>query len=340
MTALTRRTFVLGVVLTSLATLTACGSDSDDAAAPSPSATVSVDPDAVVIGHAGSLTQLLQQAMPPALAAEGITIHGDAGGSLTVAQAIAGGKAADLYASADAKTNKVLMGSANGDKVTWFATFASNAVVIGYSPQSPLAKDFAKAKAGKSAWYAPLTKDGVRLARTDPDADPLGYYSVIVSKLAEQNSKEKGLAKAILGDERNPEQIKSGDSAPLLKSGDLDAAFMYRTSAIAAGVPFVELPENINLSAEKYAKDYAKASFTNKDGTVFKGGVIAYSIAPIAGSAHAADALKVIAYLLSPAGQKLCESVGFLPIPVLIGGDKTAVPKALKRYVEGTYRVA
>jgi molybdate/tungstate transport system substrate-binding protein len=272
------------------------------------------------------------------LAADGITIDGEAASSLAAAQRIADGAPTDLYATADANTNQVLMGAANGEKVRWFATFASNAVVIAYSPTSPLLAEFAKAKAGASPWYSPLTEAGVRLARTDPDSDPLGYYSVIVSQLAEQNSGQQGLKKKILGDDRNPDQIKAGDSTPLLKSGALDAALMYRTGALAGGLPFIELPENVNLSSEKHAADYAKASFTNNAGITFVGGVIAYSIAPIEGSAHANEALKVLAYLLSPAGQKLCTSLGFLPIPVLVGGDRSAVPPSLERYVEGTYR--
>jgi ABC-type Fe3+ transport system substrate-binding protein len=65
--------------------------------------------------------------------------------------------------------------------------------------------------------------------------------------------------------------------------------------------------------------------------------VIAYSIAPVEGAAHSAQALRIIEFLLSPAGQKLARSLGFLPIPVLIGGDRAAVPPSIEKYAAGDW---
>jgi len=330
---------LLGATLAlTLALAAGCGGkDEDKTSADRPLPTATVDPNAVIIAHAGSLTGLLEKSLPTELAKDGIAIHGASASSLAAAQQIKDGLLADLYASADANTNQVLMGSENGDKVSWFATFASNAVVVAYSSVGKLAKDFDKAKAGKTAWYKPLEQKGVRIGRTAPDSDPLGYYSLMVCQLAGLDAHDKGLKKRILGDDRNVRQVSAGDPTQKLLNGELDAAFMYRTSALSSGLSFVELPKRINLSDADQAKSYARATFTNQDGLTFTGGVIAYSIAPVAGGAHRDDALRVIEYLLSKDGQALARQLGFLKTPVLVGGDRSAVPSSLKRYVTGTY---
>ncbi len=337
--AIARQSVIAAAVALTVALVSGCGGKGEDkGAAENPLPSAAIDPDAVVLAHAGSLTGLLEKSMPTELAKDGIAIHGAAASSLAAAQQIKDGLAADLYASADAATNSVLMGPENGDKVSWFATFASNSVVVAYSSVSKLAQDFDRAKAGKTSWYAPLLKKGIRLGRTDPDSDPLGYYSLMVCQLAGLDARDKGLKKRILGDDRNPGQVQTGDPAQKVLSGDLDAAFLYRTSALSSGLSFVELPKRINLSDAGQAASYARARFTNSKGMTFTGGVIAYSIAPVAGGAHGDDALKVIEYLLSKDGRELARELGFLKTPVLIGGDRSAMPASIKRYVDGTYR--
>jgi ABC-type Fe3+ transport system substrate-binding protein len=102
-------------------------------------------------------------------------------------------------------------------------------------------------------------------------------------------------------------------------------------------VQYLTLQPGTNLVDPAYGAECAAASFTNANGTTFRGGVINASIAPIAGSAHAADATTVLDHLFSPNGQRLLRTSGFLSSPLLTGGDQTAVPDELKRYVRGTY---
>src|SRR5262245_30368274 len=65
----------------------------------------------VVVGHAGMLTALVQQGLAPALRGRGIAVQGVKGNSLTVAANIkSGALRADLFGSADANANKLLMG--------------------------------------------------------------------------------------------------------------------------------------------------------------------------------------------------------------------------------------
>ncbi|HEY6425067.1 MAG TPA: substrate-binding domain-containing protein, partial [Pseudonocardiaceae bacterium] len=159
----------------------------------------------VVIGHAGVLTDLVRTGLTPALAPRGITVKSVGGNSLAIARSIRGGSLpADLFVSADANVNQLLTGDANGNKVRWFGAFARNAFVVLYSPNSQYRAEFDKAQRGEQPWYEPLKRPGVKVARSNPDDDPDGYYALFVAQLAEKFSGEAGLKQQILGDDRNP----------------------------------------------------------------------------------------------------------------------------------------
>jgi len=170
-----RRRFRPAALLVALALVlpAACGGG-DEGVAPAATASASVDPNAVVIGHAGSLNAFGAETSWPRRWPRR-DHHPQR------SRRLAGGGAEDQGRHADRPVRhrrrehqRRADGAPNGNKVRWFATFASNAVVVAYSPLSPLLKDFEKAKAGKGTWYAPLEKKGVRVTRSDPDSDPGG----------------------------------------------------------------------------------------------------------------------------------------------------------------------
>ena len=295
----------------------------------------------VLIGHAGVLNDLVRTGLTPALAPQGITIKSQGGNSLAIARSIRDGSlTADLFGSADANANQLLTGDANGNKVRWFAAFARNSFVLEYSPNSRYRAEFDKAQRGEQPWYEPLKLPGVKVARSNPDEDPGGYYALFVAQLAEKFSGEVGLKQQILGDDRNPAQVigpASGNVGAKLLSGEIDAVFAYSSFAASAGVPYLTLPVEVNLSDPAHEAGYASASFTNSEGTTFRGGVIRPSIAPVEGAGNAPAALEVLDYLFSPAGKALLDAKGFLPSPVLVGGDVTAVPERLRRYIGGSF---
>lgn len=295
----------------------------------------------VVIADAGVLDDLVRTGLTPALAPSGITITSQSGMSVSIARSIRDGSlAADLYGSADANTNQLLTGTSNGNKVRWFGAFARNSMVLAYSPHSRYLAEFTKAQQGQEPWYQPLEQPGVTVARSNPDDDPSGYFALFVAQLAEKFSGQAGLKQQILGDDRNPAQLigpTSGNLLAKLQSGQLDALFIYSSAATSLGLPYLTLPVEENLSDPAHEADYATASFTNIDGTTFHGGVIRPSIAPIEGAANAPAALQVLDYLFSPAGKALLSARGFLPSPLLIGGDPTAVPQQLRHYIGGSF---
>src|SRR5262245_2785535 len=70
----------------------------------------------VVVGHAGMLADLVQKGLTPEVA-PGVELKSFSGGSLKVARDIRDGAlAADIFGSADATANRLLMGEAGQSK--------------------------------------------------------------------------------------------------------------------------------------------------------------------------------------------------------------------------------
>jgi hypothetical protein len=59
----------------------------------------------------------------------------------------------DVYLSADAEVNRILLEPTDGGGIGWFVIFARNAVVLAYSPKSRFLADFEQARSGAIPWY-------------------------------------------------------------------------------------------------------------------------------------------------------------------------------------------
>jgi molybdate/tungstate transport system substrate-binding protein len=287
--------------------------------------------------HAGALTALVQRGLGPAFEREtGIAVVSERGHSVALATAIrTGEKTGDLFMSADASVNATLTGAANGDRVRWYVAFAGNAIVLVYSPKSAHADDFERAGQGAIPWYEVLTKPGVRLVRNDPNDDPGGYYALFVCQLAEAYYGIPGLARRILGEPTNPAQIGRPDFGRLVR-GDVDAFLMYRTGAIDSALPYIDLPDAINLSDPTHAAAYARAEYTTTAGLRLRGVPIRFTATRLTHATEPDAATRFLTFLLSPAGQEFVRGYQFLPAPVLAGGDTSAIPEALAPLVQGT----
>ena len=91
--------------------------------------------------------------------ATGYPYEGEGKGSTALAAEIKGHlRTPDIFISASAAVDKSLMGSSNGNYVSWYATFTRTSMVIGYSPQSKFAADFQAAANGTKSWYSVLER--------------------------------------------------------------------------------------------------------------------------------------------------------------------------------------
>jgi molybdate/tungstate transport system substrate-binding protein len=179
----------------------------------------------VSVLYAGSLANLMEHDLGPSFnTATGAQFEGFAAGSTALVTQIKGKvKQGDVFISASTDANKGLIGAANGNWETWYATFGTAPLVIGYNPKSKFANDI-KTK----PWQQVITESGFRMGSTDPKLDPKG-------KLAAQALTKEGLTtKAV---QVFPEEQLVGR----LQAGQLDAGFFYSSESTELNVPTIPL---------------------------------------------------------------------------------------------------
>lgn len=291
--------------------------------------------------YAGSMTKAMEDGIQPAfLRQTGIAISGEGAGSAALAQMIESGeRQADVFISASPTVNEtVLMGQGNHNAARWFVTFARDSLVIAYSPRSRFADRFAKAAAGQLPWYQVLEQPGVRLGRTDPKIDPKGLSTIYLFELTSSFYHQPDLAAKILGGAENPSQVFPEESLlAQLTSGQLDAVIAYRHEAVEWGVPYVALPNAINLSDPAEAAVYRTATYRDASGKLTRGSPIVFTITIPATVQHLNSAEAFVKFLLSPAGQSVLSKQGFISMAHLLGGDPSAVPQPLQTFVQGRW---
>lgn len=293
----------------------------------------------VKVLHAGSLTTLVRQRLGPAWTqASGIALESESGHSVALATAIKEGRTGgDVYLSADVEVNRTLLGPTNGDWIRWFVIFARNAVVLAYSPHSRFLADFEQVRNGAIPWYQALLQPGVKLSRNDPNFDPMGYYTLLVCALAQQHYSIPDLKQRLLGSDTNPQQVNQPNLAQL-ESGEIDAMFLYLSAAVERTLPYLPLPDEINLSNPAMATTYAGVHFTTDRGHTFHGKPISFSAAVLKNARNSDAALNFVEYLLSPTGQQFVQAAHFLPGLALVGGDAASVPGRLRPLIHGEYQ--
>ena len=302
----TRFAALLGIACIGLAAAgcSSSSSSSSAAAAPSTAAAASGSPSASATGsgpvdvlYAGSLVDLMQNQLGPAFEkATGYSVTGYSAGSKALAAEIKGKvHEGDVFISASPKVNATLMGPKNGSWVSWYAEYATSALVLGYNPNSK----FAAALKSKP-WYEVLAEPGLRLGFTDPATDPKGELSAeALKKIAA--AKNLPALKAIASDQADvfPEETLVGR----LQSGQLDAGFFYTSEENAAKIPVVPLT-GVALKAT-------------------------YTVTVLNNAPHQSAAEAFVSYLLGPDGQAILTQDGFkLVAPPKVTGS--GVPSGLQ----------
>lgn len=204
------------------------------------------DPTALV---AGSLLRLADRV-------PGATV--EAHGSVAVRRLVVNGmRDPDAVALADPR-----LFAGVSDRATLFAT---NALVVAFDPESRFAG------ALQRDWAGAIERDGIRLGRTNPDTDPLGYRTVMALELAAERHDVD--ADSVLED---ASIFRETDVLNLVDGGKLDAAFVYRNMAVQRDLPFVALPDAIDFSNPAYADVYRSVA-CEVGGEAVRGAPIRYA---------------------------------------------------------------
>lgn len=272
------------------------------ASASSPAATASASSTATGTGavnvlYAGSLVNLITKQVGPAFqTASGYSVTGAGAGSTALVTDIKGKVyKGDVFISASPTATKTLMGSANGDWVTWYVSFASSKLVLGYNANSKFASVIKS-----EPWYKAITTPGLKLGFTDPATDPKGK---LVAEALTGTAKAKNLPALTTIKNDKGDVFPEETLVARLQAGQLDAAFFYTIEATPVNIPTVAL-----------TGEDLKATYT---------------ISALKGAPNEPGAEAFSAYLLGPSGQAVLKQDGFdLITPPKVTG--TGVPATVQ----------
>lgn len=226
----------------------------------------------------------------------------------------------DIMASADYMVIDNMLIPTYAD---WNIRFVSNELSIVYTSRSKYAS-LINAK----NWFDILMKEDVAYGRADPNSDPCGYRTVLAMQLAEKYYKKPGLAGRLIAKDQNYMRPKEVDLIALLESGSIDYIFIYRSVAIQHQLPYLTLPDQVNLKNPAFAKLYATVS-TDINGKepgkkeIIKGEPMVYGVTMLKNAPNKKAALAFLNFMLSKEqGMKI----------LLKNGQPSVIPMPTKNY--------
>jgi len=259
------------------------------------------------IFHAAGLTPVLEAVREDCRTRLGIELLTEGSGSQVACRKVSElGRDGDLVMVADA----ALIGRLLAGHCSWRLEFASDEVVLGVGVRAP------NADLAEEDWTQALLAPGVRIGRVDENQGPIGYRALLVWKLREMQG-VPGLSEELLA--RTAMVVDDvGRLTPLLRSGELDYGFVYRSICIAQDVRYVELDPSINLGSPD--ADYSAATVTYRklksgapEDVVVRGAPVTWTLSSPDRYANEPLARRVIEYLLREQADVLALN-GFRPI--------------------------
>jgi molybdate transport system substrate-binding protein len=251
------------------------------AASAPPSAAPTHSPQNLTVLAAASLTESFTE-IGHAFEAQnpGVKVSFSFAGSQQLAQQLAQGVGADVFASANIKYMDAML-EAGRVKSGDAETFAKNRLVVIFPKYNPAAM-----KALKD-----LAKPGLKLDLADPSV-PVGQYTLkFLDKAAKDSHFGPAFKNVVL---KNVVSYEDNVKAVVTKValGEADAGVVYTTDVtpdVAAKITKLAIPDALNTIAT-------------------------YPIAPISDSQNPALARAFVSFVLSPAGQAILGKYGFIPV--------------------------
>ncbi len=297
----------------------------------------------VVVFHAGSLSVPFSE-MEKAFEAKypQFDVVREAAGSRACARKITDiHKPADVMASA---AYKVIDNLLIPDYAKFNIHFVTNEMAIAFTPHSKYANEI-----NSNNWVDIFLRDGVKIGHSNPNLDPCGYRSILVTKLAEIYYKKPGFYEKLLGygesysnAEENKSKVivrpKETDLLGLLEAGAYDYLYIYKSVAEQHGLKYVVLPPEVSLKDKKFSSFYKRATFkiTGKEPGTFitkKGAPMVYGITVVQNDKEGLPknregAVKFVNFVISAEGQAIMKKNGQGVInPPVITGDALILGK-------------
>ncbi len=216
----------------------------------------------VDVAYAGSMGSMMEGPVKASVAQRlKLDMHGRAQGSSALAQLIVGGSIRpDVFIPVTPGPAWTVLRAGKAESAQ---PIAQTEMVIAYSPKSRFAPRLKAAAQGNGNWWEILKEPGLRFGRTDPVADPQGRNIIFTMMLAAKLYRQPDLVEKILGPVINERQIFTEPTVQArLQSGELDAASAYKVQPGPFHLPFVRLPQEINLSRQDVHAEHPDVTLT------------------------------------------------------------------------------
>jgi len=239
-------------------------------------------------------------------------------------------KPCDLMASSDYKIIKKIL---IPGYTSWYLPFAGNEMVLAFTDRSHPGDVISKEN-----WYAILLREDIRYGRSDPDADPCGYRTLMVMQLAGLYYGKDDLTEKLSAKNQKYIRPKEVDLLAMLELHETDYIFIYRSVAIQHGLKFLALPDEINLKKMELDDHYQQACVTTKGSTPsskleVRGEAIAYAITRLDNAPNPLAAEAFLHYLLNDdKGMKILNQSGHNSLIPIARSQEIILPEYLKKY--------
>ncbi len=286
----------------------------------------------LMVFHAGSLSVPLKE-VADAFEKEhpGVKVLREAAGSRECARKVSDiGRPCDVLASADYAVIDSLLIPKHAD---WNIKFAGNEMAIVYTEK---AKHAGEITGGN--WPEILMREDVSFGRSDPNADPCGYRTILTLKLAEKHYGLPGLTDRLLQKDTRFLRPKETDLLALLETGTVDYIFVYRSVAEQHGLKWLPLPDEINLKKAEFADLYRSVSVEisgDKPGTKMMqaGEPMVYGVTIPRNAPNPKAAMAFVTFLLEKdRGLAILQKNGQPGVVPAASATYDQIPEPLKRF--------
>ena len=193
----------------------------------------------------------------------------------------------------------------------WNILFATNELCLVYTDKSRRADQI-----NPLNWFEILLDPEIRYGRSDPNADPCGYRTVLTMKLADRYYRGGKDWQKLLEKDNLYIRGKETDLNALLETQTIDYMFNYRSVAVQHGFRHLDLPDSINLGNPSLDTWYASVNVEVRGtgpGTMItrKGASIVYGMTVPVNAPNPKLADKFIKFITDPGkGRLIIEQSG------------------------------
>lgn len=292
------------------------------------------DSHTLTIFHAGSLSYPLRelikdfnQEFPD------VKVLAESSGSITGARKITDLKRiCDLYISADYKVIEKLL---YPEQANWYVAFARNEMAVVFNEKSKYANEITPFN-----WAQIMLRQNVRFGRSDPNADPCGYRTMMMWQLAEMYFNLPGLNQQLLSKDSRFIRPKEVDLLALLETNTVDYIFLYRSLAMQHGLRHISLPDSINLGNPLLNSHYKQVKVevrgtSPEEAFSFYGEPMVYAVTIPTGAPNQKLAETFLDFLLNPEkGLRIMEHNGQPALLPPQCDNPENAPAAVRKYLQ------